>query len=171
MHTQTPTYTRHFRWLKTLHISVGSEVKQRALAKDILGDNLVAEMGAFTFRRDGGGEDIKEAPFVYVPNLIKRAVDLIEEHKRYNDSSAYHYTLLILSTRAPEGLTWHQVIPRNEIWLKLGGDKGHGSFKLNLQLCNIQHPNSQRHTTLLSMCMAGDSITNLTPAWICTESR
>ena len=45
--------------------------------------------------------------------------------------------------------------------LKLGGDKGHGSFKLNLQLCNVTHPNFQKNTTLLAMCMAGDSVANL----------
>lgn len=69
------------RWLKSLHISVGSEVKQRALAKDIVGDNVVAELGAFTCRRDGGGEEIREAAFVYVPNLIRKATDLIEQHR------------------------------------------------------------------------------------------
>lgn len=53
------------------------------------------------------------------------------------------------------------MIPEQEIWLKLGGDKGHGSFKLNLQLCNVNHPNSQKNTVLLSMFMAGDSTTNL----------
>ena len=57
-------------------------MKQRALAKSILGDNLNAELGAFTFKRDGGGETIKEAPFVYVPNLIRKATDLIEHHRR-----------------------------------------------------------------------------------------
>ena len=66
-----------------------------------------------------------------------------------------------MSTRTPAGLTWHDIIPENEIWLKLGGDKGHGSFKLNFQLCNVQHPNSQKNTCLLSMFMAGDSTTNL----------
>lgn len=41
------------------------------------------------------------------------------------------------------------------------GDKGHGSFKLNLQLCNLKHPNSQKCTNLISMFMASDSVTNL----------
>lgn len=53
------------------------------------------------------------------------------------------------------------MIPSDELWLKLGGDKGHGSFKLSLQLCNVEHPNSQKNSCLLSMCMAGDSTTNL----------
>lgn len=62
---------------------MGSEVKQRALAKDLIGDNIQAELGAFTFRLDGGGEEIRETPFVYIPNLIRRATDLIEEHRGY----------------------------------------------------------------------------------------
>lgn len=60
---------------------MGSEGKQRALAKEIVGDNVCAELGAFTFKRDGGGEDIREVPFVYVPYLIRKATDLIEHHR------------------------------------------------------------------------------------------
>ena len=45
--------------------------------------------------------------------------------------------------------------------MKFGGDKGHGSFKFNMQLCNTDRPNSQKSTVLVSMCMAGDSSTNL----------
>lgn len=61
---------------------MGSEVKQRRLAKDVIGDNVVAELGAFTFRQEkGGGEFIKEVPFVYVPNLIRKSADLIETHQ------------------------------------------------------------------------------------------
>ena len=53
------------------------------------------------------------------------------------------------------------VIPDDEIWIKLGGDKGHGSFKFNLQLVNTAHPNSVKNTVLLSVFRAGDTITNL----------
>ena len=66
-----------------------------------------------------------------------------------------------LKLRAPAGLTWHEVIPQDELWLKLGGDKGRGSFKMNLQLVNVEHPNFQKNTVLLSMCMAGDFLSNL----------
>jgi len=59
-------------------------------------------------------------------------------------------------------LTWHEGgIPPNELWFKLGGDKGHGSFKLTLQLVNTHHPNSVKETVLLSVFKAGDSTTNL----------
>lgn len=73
--------------------------------------------------------------------------------------SSYQYTRM--PSRSDAGLTWHDVIPQDTLWLKLGGDKGRGSFKLNLQLCNILHPNSQKNTILLSMVMAGDSTINL----------
>ena len=64
--------------------------------------------------------------------------------------------------RSEGNLTWHDgCIPTNELWIKLGGDKGHGSFKFNLQLCNIKHPSSLKNTILVSVFKAGDSTTNL----------
>ena len=62
-------------------MAVTSEAKQRIIAKDIVGDNLVAEKGAFTCKAKEGGEEIKEVPFVYVPNLVRKAADLIETHQ------------------------------------------------------------------------------------------
>ena len=60
------------------------------------------------------------------------------------------------------GLTWHKgAIPSHEIWVKLGGDKGHGSFKFNLQLVNTATPNSMKNTSLLSVFKAADTTTNL----------
>jgi len=53
------------------------------------------------------------------------------------------------------------VIPSSELWCKLGGDKGHGSFKLTMQLVNSPHPNSVKETSLLSVFKAGDSALNL----------
>ncbi len=69
---------------------------------------------------------------------------------------------MYFSLRSSAGLTWHDgAIPSNEIWVKLGGDKGRGSFKLNLQLVNTSHPNSMKGTALLSVFKAGDTVTNL----------
>lgn len=45
--------------------------------------------------------------------------------------------------------------------MKLGGDKGRGSFKFNMQLVNTERPNSVKNTALLSVFKAGDSTTNL----------
>ena len=59
-------------------------------------------------------------------------------------------------------MTWHgDKIPNNEIWVKLGGDKGGNSFKLTFQIINIPHPNSPYNTCILLAFQAGDSYTNL----------
>ena len=59
-------------------------------------------------------------------------------------------------------LTWQDgLIPENEIWIKLGGDKGQGSFKMALQVCNTSRANSSRNTFVFSLFQAGDSATNL----------
>ena len=53
------------------------------------------------------------------------------------------------------------MIPSNELWLKLGGDKGHGSIKLFLQLVNTSNPNSMKNTLVISVFKAGDTTANL----------
>lgn len=141
---------------------VASEGKQRKLAKEIVDQTLVAERGAFTFSGDKGAAEVREVPFVYRPNLIAAIADLVNRHHRYKKNIIIHTKTLMSYHSSSAGLTWHKgAIPANEIWVKLGGDKGHGSFKLNLQLVNTAHPNSIKNTCLLSVFKAGDTTTNL----------
>lgn len=55
---------------------------QRKLVKEIVGDDVVAERGAFSFPGNKGGEIIKDVPFVYIPNLIKKIADVTFQHER-----------------------------------------------------------------------------------------
>ena len=67
-------------------MSVASEQKQRLLAKEIVGDNLVVELGAFTVKQDKGGESgevIREVPFAYALNMIRKVADMVERHRGY----------------------------------------------------------------------------------------
>jgi len=49
----------------------------------------------------------------------------------------------MITCRSPNGLMWHDgTIPSSEVWVKLGGDKGHGSFKFNMQI--LQYANTER---------------------------
>ena len=32
------------------------------------------------------------------------------------------------------------IIPEEEIWLKIGGDKGGGTFKMSFQIANVENP-------------------------------
>lgn len=38
------------------------------------------------------------------------------------------------------------LIPKDEIWIKVGGDKGGGTFKLCFQIGNVPCPNSSQNT-------------------------
>ncbi len=59
-------------------------------------------------------------------------------------------------------LTWHEgLIPEDEAWVKMGGDKGDGSFKMSLQLANIAHPNAVTNTFVFVCFEASDTATNL----------
>ena len=49
----------------------------------------------------------------------------------------------------------------DEIWIKLGGDKGGGSFKLMLQVANVDNPNSRRNTSVICVFAASETAANL----------
>ena len=51
------------------------------MANEIVGDNIKAEKGAFAFSHPSG-EQIQDAPFVYCPNLIAKAADVVHHHER-----------------------------------------------------------------------------------------
>ena len=71
---------------------------------------------------------------------------------------------VILNTINPRsnGLTWHDgTLPADELWVKLGGDKGHGVFKLTIQLVNVPNPNSRANTCIVAMFKGNDSTANL----------
>ena len=58
--------------------------------------------------------------------------------------------------------TWHGgAIPGDEVWLKLGGDKGGGSFKSCFQILNIPSPNAPENTCIFSIFEAPDTYTNI----------
>lgn len=48
------------------------------------------------------------------------------------------------------------------MWLKIGGDKGGGTFKMAMQIVNVCNPNSPSNTCVFSIFEAPDSVTNLT---------
>ena len=57
---------------------------------------------------------------------------------------------------------WHDgVIPKDEVWLKIGGDKGGTSFKMNFQIVNVSHPNSLSNTIVFIVFEGSDSLVNL----------
>lgn len=64
------------------HISLSSESKVRALARDLVGPNLASELVPFTFSLDGGGEEIRKAPMAYIPDLQAKVKQLLDQNDK-----------------------------------------------------------------------------------------
>ena len=62
------------------NISVASEAKEHALAKVLVGPNLDAEAVVFTFPSSGGGEQIRKAPMAFVPDLVAKVRQLLDQN-------------------------------------------------------------------------------------------
>ena len=72
------------RWLRSSGISLSSERKQRILAKEQVGDNLDTEIAPFSFSLTGGGEEIRAAAHAFIPNLVEKVIQLLEQNEKYS---------------------------------------------------------------------------------------
>lgn len=71
------------RWMKAWGVTVASERKQRALSKELVGNNLSSEAALFSFPLESCGEELRPAPLVYVPDLSGKIFQLLEQNDRY----------------------------------------------------------------------------------------
>ena len=59
-------------------------------------------------------------------------------------------------------LTWHDgAIPENEVWIKVGGDHGGGTFKMMVQVVNVTNPNSKHNTFVTAIANCKDNPENM----------
>ena len=72
----------YFRWLKSSGIYLAGEERMRHISSQIFGDNLKGEIAPFSFPIPSGGEEIKGAPLVYIPQLVDKVVQLLEGNER-----------------------------------------------------------------------------------------
>ena len=83
--------------MKEWKISFGSEAKQRALSAELIGPNLKSESAPFSFSLDNHGtEEIRKAAIVYVPNLVAKVIQLLDQNNRYtrNAAAGIHYLFI-----------------------------------------------------------------------------
>ncbi len=64
-------------------ITMGSERKMRKAAAEMVGTNLSSEAAPFSFSLKRGGEEIRAAPMVYVPDLGAKVLQLLEQNERW----------------------------------------------------------------------------------------
>ena len=71
------------------------------------------------------------------------------------------YVIHYLDCLKENNLLVDSFIPSDEIFLKVGGDHGGGSFKMSFQVANVENPNKPENTVVFSVLEAKDYKSNL----------
>ena len=123
---------KNVRFLKHFGAPIDGESKVLQLKNKILTKHLCSRYVKLAIKNDISPDSIngllyKDTPHVYVDDLTKFVANLLDNYHKL-------------------GMLDHKygIIPSNEIWLKLGGEHGGDSFKLCLQVINIEKPNSRK---------------------------
>ncbi len=107
-------------------------MKMRKRAAEIVGKNLAVEKVPLK----QGGEEVKVRPYAYIPDLWPQIIQLLDS--KY--TAAVTFQTLITDKNRNGLLCWHDGrLPDDEIWIKIGGDKGGGTFsKITIGRSSIQ---------------------------------
>ncbi|XP_033109883.1 uncharacterized protein LOC117111118 [Anneissia japonica] len=101
------------RWLAKYQIQCESEASIHRQESRVINDNLLKEYLPLLVKDEKTEEMLlTNVPLVVVKNLAEKVREMLDQ------------------LDSLDLLTWHNgLIPDNQIWLKLGGDKGGGTFK------------------------------------------
>ena len=142
----TPPAKTHFKERGGAYIIEG-EAKERQERNKMLAGNLKEDKISAVEKNESKDKKNQfthfKAPVVWVENLTKFACELLNEYQEGNK------------------LIWHEGMPKDEIWIKVGGDHGGKSLKLCMQICNLQCPNAKENTVVFSCTTAKDYHHNL----------
>jgi hypothetical protein len=133
------------RLLKEANIVFKGEKKQNSQENELQPD-IEIKHHDLTVKSETtvSGQELQQTPCVYISNLQQFVTDLLDKFHEQNL------------------LTHHDNnIPADEIWIKVGGDHGGDSFKMSLQIANIESPNSKHNTYMICMAPAKDTRYNL----------
>ena len=102
--------------------------RNREIFRKIICANISVEQNAmYFFEKTTNRDCLKKTPVSFIDDLpvfVSNLLNQCQEKKK---------------------LTWHnQTIPDDEIWIKIGADHRGDSFKLVLEVANVDNPNSQR---------------------------
>ena len=137
-------YRSQKKFLKSVGVEFSSERKERQEQKQAMFGEVHVENTKLFVTEDDNRTQEKNIPVGTVRDIPQLVGNLLDQYER-------------------EGkLTWHEnTIPNDEIWVKMGGDHGGGSFKQTLQIANLNNPNSKHNTCLVLICACKDSPSNL----------
>ena len=125
--------------------------------------DVEAEAVPFSFELKKGGRELRPSPMGYVSDFKSLVFHLLEENDRFDSYCQYSVctSLIEMHLHRLSMLEWHNgTIPFDEIWIKIGGDKGGSSFKISVQMVNVMKPNSVKNSAVFWMFEAPDSVCN-----------
>ncbi|CAH1277066.1 ST8SIA1 [Branchiostoma lanceolatum] len=136
------------RWLKDQGVAMKSEKTTRRIANPLLQPHAVTgELLPLTTKDNEGCRTVKLLPSAAVQSMAVTVEDNIMRNAEAGN------------------LTWHQgLIPQDELWIKILGDHGGGTFKMAFQILNVGNPNSKTNTVVFSLFSAKDTRENLRTA-------
>lgn len=138
-------YRLHKQFYRRLGVTFESESKERkeqlkAQGAEVEGDMRTLEVWNETERK----MELVPTPCAGIQDIPSYVTKLLDEYDNQGR------------------LTWHDgSIPEDEIWIKIGGDHGGGSFKLMLQVANLTNANSKHNTCIFSIVECKDTPENL----------
>ena len=121
-----------------------SERKEREEQRNAMLAEVETPETDLVFYNDGDKTEVKPTIIGKIKDLKELVRNLLNEYDK------------------ADRLTWHNgAIPEDQIWLKIGADHGGGSFKITLQIANINNPNSKNNTVLLLLAECKDTYENI----------
>ena len=70
------------RWLKVSGVSLACDKNMRKLSNEITGNSLIGEIAPFSFPLASGREELKEAALVYIPDLVTKVTQMLDDNER-----------------------------------------------------------------------------------------
>ena len=130
---------------RSIGVRFASEQKKRQQQTEAMcGEIRVERRSLECWNEDDSTYDLEQTPVATITDIPQYVTELHDQCDKENQQ------------------TWHNsTIPKDEVWVKLGGDHGRGTLKLMLQIANLRRPNSKHNTCLLAIDECKDTPDNL----------
>ena len=107
------------------------------------------------WNEDNSTYDLEQTPVATITDIPQYVTELLDQYDKENQLAWHNRTILWHDST----ILWHDsTIPDDEVWVKLGGDHGRGTFKLTLQTANLRRPNSKHNTRLLATAECKEAV-------------
>ena len=124
-------YREHKRLFKSIGVKFASEDKERKQQRKAQCGEVQVELRSLVFLNEEEQKDLTLTPVASITDVPSFVTNLLDEHDKQDH------------------LTWHDgAIPGDEIWVKIRGNHGGGSFLKNANSKSVSYTHLRAHETL-----------------------